>query len=350
LAAEGLFDAERKQPMPALPRRVVLLTSPTGAAVRDFLRILGRRWPLAEVVLVPVPVQGEGAAERMAQRLRAIDGWDWPQVIVLTRGGGSLEDLWAFNEEVLVRAVADCRHPILTAVGHEVDHVLADDAADLAAPTPSAAAEWLAPDWREVAGGLRVRIRQGQSALERLLERRRRRLERARESYGFRRAYDGVYEHQQATTALRTRLGRALAGQLRQRRRNWAALRSAYGLRRPEDLLVRWGHRLAENERRLERAVRQGLVGRRAHPAELAGRLQALSPKGVLSRGYALARSANGRLVRRASDLGVGDLISVEFGVGSAGARVETLQLPSGAGGRQGEIRQASPGKESGDG
>lgn len=350
LAAEGLFDAERKQPLPVLPRRVALLTSPTGAAVRDFLRILGRRWPLAEVVLVPVPVQGEGAAERIAERLRAVDRWAWPEVIVLTRGGGSLEDLWAFNEEVLVRAVAECRHPVLTAVGHEVDHVLADDAADLAAPTPSAAAEWLAPDWREVVRNLRARTRQAVGSIERHLERRRDRLERAHASYGFRRAADGVFEHQEAVTALRTRLGRALAEELRQRRESWAALRSAYGLRRPEDLLVRWGERLAEHERRLGRAVRQGLLARRTRPAELAGRLQALSPKAVLARGYALARRADGRLVRRASELGVGDLLALEFGVGSAGARVETLHLPPEGGGPPGGSRGTSPGKESGHG
>ena len=327
LAAEGLFAPERKRALPPLPRRVAVLTSPTGAAVRDFLRVLGRRWPLAEVVVVPVPVQGEGAAERIAKRIGELDRWPWPEVVVLTRGGGSLEDLWAFNEEVLVRAVAACRHPVLTGIGHEVDHVLAEDAADVAAPTPSAAAEWLAPDWREVAGGVRTATRQARAALERLLERSGERLLRARESYGFRRATDGVYEHQQAVAVLRTRLARSAADQLRRRRDAWRSLRKAYGLRRPEDLLVRWGQRVAEHERRLRRGVGVWLTGRRARPKELSGRLLALSPKGVLARGYALARRADGRLVRRAAELSIGESLHLEFGVGSAGARVETLDL-----------------------
>src|SRR5262249_42124599 len=145
LAAEGLFDPARKRSLPRFPRRIALVTSPTGAALRDLLHGLGRRWPLAEVALVPVPVQGEGAAIAIAAALRRVNAWGWPEVLIVGRGGGSLEDLWAFNEEPLIRAVAASEIPTVSAVGHEVDRTLCDDAADVRAPTPSAAAEIVTP-------------------------------------------------------------------------------------------------------------------------------------------------------------------------------------------------------------
>ena len=152
LAAEGLFDPERKRPLPAFPRRLALVTSPTGAAVRDVLQVLGRRWRGTDVVVVPTPVQGDGAATKIAAALRTAGALPGVEVVLLVRGGGSLEDLWAFNEEPVARAIAACRAPVVCGVGHEIDVTIADLAADRRALTPSEAAELAVPDGREVEG------------------------------------------------------------------------------------------------------------------------------------------------------------------------------------------------------
>lgn len=150
LAAEGLFDASRKKPLPAYPKAVGVVTSPTGAAVQDIKQILGRRFPLAEVILCPVLVQGAGAAEQIAAAVEHFNRLDCADVLIVGRGGGSIEDLWAFNEEIVARAVANSRIPVISAVGHETDFTICDFAADLRAPTPSAAAELAVPDIREL--------------------------------------------------------------------------------------------------------------------------------------------------------------------------------------------------------
>lgn len=150
LAAEGLFDASRKKPLPAYPKAVGVVTSPTGAAVQDIKQILGRRFPLAEVILCPVLVQGAGAAEQIAAAVEHFNRLGCADVLIVGRGGGSMEDLWAFNEEIVARAVANSRIPVISAVGHETDFTICDFAADLRAPTPSAAAELAVPDIREL--------------------------------------------------------------------------------------------------------------------------------------------------------------------------------------------------------
>lgn len=150
LAAEGLFDASRKKSLPAYPKAVGVVTSPTGAAVQDIKQILGRRFPLAEVILCPVLVQGAGAAEQIAAAVGHFNRLDCADVLIVGRGGGSMEDLWAFNEEIVARAVANSRIPVISAVGHETDFTICDFAADLRAPTPSAAAELAVPDIREL--------------------------------------------------------------------------------------------------------------------------------------------------------------------------------------------------------
>ena len=182
LAAEGLFDPARKQPLPRFPRRIVVVTSPTGAAVRDLLQVTGRRWPSAEILIAPAKVQGLGAAEEVAAALALANRVAGADLVIVARGGGSLEDLWAFNEEVVARAIAASRLPVVSAVGHEVDVTIADLAADLRASTPSEAGEVCVPDAREVAQQLdrlgdrlaragRSRIDQARGRLDALADR-----------------------------------------------------------------------------------------------------------------------------------------------------------------------------------
>ncbi|MCK6459171.1 MAG: exodeoxyribonuclease VII large subunit, partial [Planctomycetes bacterium] len=193
LEAEGLFDPARKRPLPAFPRRVALVTSPSGAAVKDLIHVASRRWPPLELVVVPVRVQGAGAAEEIAAGIRLADarGFD---VLVVGRGGGSLEDLWAFNEEPVARAIFLAKTPVVSAVGHEVDVTISDLVADVRAATPSAAAELVTPDRAEVMGGLRGTGQRLTRAVRRLLDDGRRRVDAAASARPFRRPLERVHE------------------------------------------------------------------------------------------------------------------------------------------------------------
>ncbi|HUY93082.1 MAG TPA: exodeoxyribonuclease VII large subunit [Pirellulales bacterium] len=283
LAAEGLFDTARKRPLPRFPRRIAFVTSPTGAAIRDFLEVLRRRWRGADVLVVPVRVQGEGAAQEIAAAIAAVNRFAVPvDCLVVGRGGGSLEDLWAFNEEAVVRAIHASRIPVVSAVGHEIDVTLADLVADVRALTPSEAAELVVPAAEEIASALR-------SHQQRLL------------------------------TALlrRALLGRARLDQL-------AAHRA---FRKPFELVHDAARRLDELSVRSNRAVRQRLIAARRQLDATANQLESLSPLGVLGRGYSLTqRLSDGRLVRDAAELNVGDEISTRFARGQAVSRVERLK------------------------
>jgi exodeoxyribonuclease VII large subunit len=257
LEAEGLFDPSRKRALPKVPRRIGLVTSASGAALRDVLQVTRRRFPAAPLLLAPTRVQGAGAEHEIAAALAALSTRDDVSVVLLVRGGGSLEDLQAFNSEAVARAVADCAVPVVCGVGHEVDVTIADLVADLRAPTPSAAAELAVPD---------------RASLARLLDRDWRRL----------------------TRAAAARLARA-SDRARQ-------ARDALHAHSPRARLLAWRARLAAAGRALERAAAARREAARARLAEASARLETLSPLGVLSRGYALVRrSEDGRIVRRAS-------------------------------------------------
>ncbi|MHC4161036.1 MAG: exodeoxyribonuclease VII large subunit [Planctomycetota bacterium] len=260
LADEGLFDAAHKKMLPAFPRRVALITSPTGAAVRDLISVASRRWPPLELVVVPVKVQGEGAAEEIADGIRLADGRGF-DVLVVGRGGGSLEDLWAFNEEVVARAIFKARAPVVSAVGHEVDVAISDLVADVRAATPSAAAETITPSGDEV---------------------------------------------RQALAGWSRRLGRAFSGKIDDLRRELALLRQARPFRKPFERIREAGLELDELGQRLGRAFADGLKERRAAVDVAAGRLDALSPLKVLARGYSVTLLED-RVVRGAAEVTTGD-------------------------------------------
>ncbi len=280
LAAEGLFDSARKRPLPRFPRRIALVTSPTGAAVRDFLQVLKRRWLGADVLVVPVRVQGEGAAQEIATAIRQVNASQAEiDVVVVARGGGSLEDLWAFNEEAVVRAIYGSRIPVVSAIGHEIDVTLSDLVADVRALTPSEAAERVVPSGDELRQTL---AQHAQRLLSQLRSR--------------------------ATTA-RMRLETLSARRV---------------FRRPFAMIQQAEQRLDELDVRATRAVQRKLADRRAQIVASAARLESLSPLGVLGRGYSLTlREADGQLIRDANALRPGDRLRTRFATGEAISRVE---------------------------
>ncbi|MFL2553348.1 MAG: exodeoxyribonuclease VII large subunit [Candidatus Rariloculaceae bacterium] len=324
LATEGLFDTERKKPLPVFPRRVGVITSPSGAAVRDILTILRRRFPAVKVLVYPTPVQGEGAAEQIAEMLKLADGRGDCDLLILARGGGSLEDLWSFNQEVVARALAAIETPVISAVGHEVDFTIADFVADVRAPTPSAAAELAAPEQSEWLTSLnRLSQRLSRAATHQLA------IAKALSiNLGHRlsRSHPGVQlrESTQRLDDLEVRLQlssqRLLSGHKTRLGKLAAALRGITPQRRLIDLnsRYRWS---AHN---LEHAMLKR-IGHKKARLELAARaLQTVSPLGTLDRGYAIVTLAtHGGIVTDTSAVEIGSSIIVRLSRGELIATVD---------------------------
>jgi exodeoxyribonuclease VII large subunit len=326
LQAEGLFDGSRKRPLPVLPRKIGIVTSLDGAALRDIINVLHRRYGNAHLVIRPTRVQGEGAAGEIARGLRAIGRVSGVDVVIVGRGGGSIEDLWAFNEEAVARAIADCPVPVISAVGHEIDVTIADFVADLRAPTPSAAAELVVTAKDEFVARidrLRDRIRAASEARVRTLAGR-------VHAVSARPAFAGF----PGRVAMRGRHAAELGHALLQRARAALAARErrVQQLRRQLDgfdagrrlALVRT--RLMSGRSRLTAAVTERRHRAAAQLAMTAGRLDALSPLSVLGRGYAVCWTADGtRIIRAASTVAPGDDVRVTLSQGALDCRVRTI-------------------------
>ncbi|MBC7160939.1 MAG: exodeoxyribonuclease VII large subunit [Immundisolibacter sp.] len=324
LAAEGLFDLDRKRPLPTLPQRLVLVTSPRGAAVHDVLTTLARRWPTIQVLLLPVPVQGDGAAPAIVKAIDTASENALGDVLLLVRGGGSLEDLAAFNDEAVVRALARCTLPTVVGVGHEVDFSLADLVADQRAPTPTAAAELVVPDRGEWLAALAQRQRRLLRALQHQLQRQQQRVDYltrrlVHPGERLRRLGDDL-------ARLQRRLGLATIACLARRRerqeRALLRLRAASPARR----IAAGAVRLDAAAGRLTRAQTQLLRARGEALAGAAARLHALSPLATLARGYAIvSRPPDLPVVHSAAQLAVGERVRLRLGSGAADARVEAI-------------------------
>ncbi len=324
LAAEGLFDATRKRALPAWPRRIGVITSPSGAAVRDVLNVLARRFALVEVEILPVPVQGKEAPPAIIAALQAASEAQRHDVLLLTRGGGSLEDLWAFNDEGVARAIAASRIPVLAAIGHEIDFTIADFVADLRAPTPSAAAELLVPDCNEV-------MRNLHRQLDRLV------LHMRTRSEGASQHVDHVFARLQAARpsariararerlqALRMRLTQVARRDSERRTARTATLHARLVGVHPRLRLARSLDHLAALDRGLRRSVALAFEARRVRLAALARTLHATSPLATLGRGYAiLIDRASGRVVRSAAGAAPGQHLRAMLADGELELRVE---------------------------
>lgn len=326
LQAEGLFDPARKRPLPRFPRTVGLVTSPSGAAVQDLIKVLRSRWPSIRIVIDPVRVQGEGAAAEIARAIRRFDRFGEADVLIVGRGGGSLEDLWAFNEEPVVRAIAESRVPVVSAVGHEVDTTLADLVADVRAATPSNAAELAVPERREVALRVRRLLAQGTLAIGQRVARHRRHLDQLTAGYGFRRHRDVIDAWRQRLDDRTDRIREALLALVAGARERVAAALGRYGWREfPRHVRERRRDGVDLGER-MARVLGDALRDRRRRAGAAADRLRALSPRLVLERGYCLARGADGSLLRAADQLTVGERFTLELARGEADARVEAVR------------------------
>ena len=324
LEAEGLFDPARKRPMPAHVRRLAIITSPSGAAVRDVLSVLARRFPMLEVELLPSLVQGETAAAQITSLLRQADASGRYDVILLTRGGGSLEDLWAFNDEQLARGIAASKTPVVSAVGHETDFSLSDFAADLRAPTPSVAAELLVPDQRDLAMRLR-RLAQRLNQLQvHTLSQAMQRADRA--------ALRLQAQSPQARLALLRHRQQAAFARLQaswrqqQERRGMHLARAAAVLRgnQPRRRLDALAERLGALAPRAQAAMARQLQRDALRLRGIARSLEAVSPLATVARGYAiLTRADDGSLVRGTSQVQAGDELRARLAEGELTVRVE---------------------------
>ncbi len=323
LAAEGLFDPARKRELPPLPRRIGVVTSPSGAALRDILKVLRRRFPAVPVVIYPTQVQGEAAKTEIVAAITTAGARAECDVLIVARGGGSLEDLWCFNEESVARAIAVSPIPVVSGVGHETDFTLADLAADLRAPTPSGAAELVVPDCREWLARARALERRAGIDMGRLLER----LAQHGDSLARRlsRTHPGFVlgQHRQRVDELGTRMVRGMRQTMGLRQ-----LEARHALTRlhaatPAALLARRREELERQRLRLAAAARLRLAADGNRLAVAAASLQAFSPLRTLERGYAIVSdAATGQVIRRAADVSVGTVVSARLAEGSIEATV----------------------------
>jgi len=324
LAAEGLFDEARKKPLPPFPSTVGVVTSPTGAAIRDMLSVLHRRWPILHIILVPVPVQGEGAGQHVADAVALLNEEAAVDVIIVGRGGGSMEDLWSFNEEVVVRAVAASRIPIVSAVGHETDVTLADFAADRRAATPSAAAETVVPVLADVVERLRALTVRNGHAMARQCAWEQRRLDAsisglAQVQLRIRREWqrtDGTIGRLKTLVCERVAVSRDL---VRQHQRELAGLNPLFYVKQGLSLIPTLVHRL-------ERQILVLNEARKRRIAAIAAQLTHLSPLAILGRGYSiLMRARDGTILRSALDAEVDEEIVARLAQGELDCTVKRV-------------------------
>ena len=288
LESEGLFAEERKRPIPRFPRCIGVITAPTGAAVRDILNITGRRYPQAKILIYPALVQGADAPASLRTGIEMLNAHGECDVLIIGRGGGSMEDLWGFNDEALVRAVAASEIPVISAVGHETDFTLCDFAADMRAPTPSAAAEIATPDGEAI----RSYVRDAQNRLDRSV---------------------GIRINDSRLAAER--------------------MADALALRSPEARLARIGERLGRLGERLDSSMDRAYTQRDMEYRGLAERLRALDPLRILDRGYSAVRDGDGKIIGRAAELRAGQRVTLVMSDGQAEAEIISKDIKSTVGG-----------------
>jgi exodeoxyribonuclease VII large subunit len=336
LKAEGLFDAERKRPLPAFPRTVGIVTSPTGAVIRDFLNIVARRHSGLRVLLYPVSVQGDSAPAEIETAIADLNVSGLIDVIVLARGGGSLEDLAAFNSERVARAIVASDLPVVSAIGHETDFTIADFAADLRAPTPSAAAELVTEAQHKIEEHLANQFHRLERATRFQVLQARQRLTRVPVSRAETRMSTLLHRSAQRLDDFSFRLEAAVTGQLREHQTQVAELGATVLRHDPRQALAQARERLTELSTRIHRSLDRTLKRTAVRVGGVDARLHSLSPLAVLDRGYALVQSAEGILIRSASQLIAGEQITTRLADGTFTSNVESISPEKGTDNEQG--------------
>jgi exodeoxyribonuclease VII large subunit len=326
LQAEGLFDSQRKKPLPVLPRCIGIVTSPTGAAIQDILRILRRRHENMRVLIYPARVQGPGAAAEIAAGIRALNRLSEVDVMIVGRGGGSLEDLWAFNEEVVARAIVESRIPVISAVGHEVDFTIADFVADLRAPTPSAAAELVVSQNNAMLEQVAVLENRLQQTFQFRLSQLRNEVLSLSADRVLASVEGRLIFYRQRLDELSFRLENRLRGRLGELQGREQFVAAGLGRFDLQQMIRFRRETLGSQLGRIQAAARLFLQATRGKVQALDNSLQALSPLGVLERGYAICRDAQGNIVKDASALHPGDSFSVRLARGVIDARTERVR------------------------
>jgi exodeoxyribonuclease VII large subunit len=323
LDAEGLFDPARKRPLPRYIRRLGVITSATGAAIRDVLSVLGRRWPLLEVDVLPVPVQGKEAPPAIVTMLRKASASGRYDAVLLTRGGGSLEDLWAFNDEAVARAVHASAVPVVSAVGHEVDFSIADFVADLRAPTPSAAAELLVPDAVAVDRHLRQLQQRLATLQQRRLQAHAQRVDHLLARLQAQRPQARLQRDHERLVHLHRRLLGVLREQQQRRQSQLERARSRLLGQHPQQRLTLLRYRLGELTQRLHHAIERRLERDRLTLQQAARALHTVSPLATLERGYAILFDEAGKVLRSTQGVDTGTALRARLADGELGLRVE---------------------------
>jgi exodeoxyribonuclease VII large subunit len=328
LEAEGLFDPAHKKALPILPRKIGIVTSPTGAVIQDMLRILGRRHHNMQILLYPCKVQGEGAAGEIAAGIRYLNTLPALDVMIIGRGGGSIEDLWPFNEEIVARAIYHSNIPVISAVGHETDFTIADFVADLRAPTPSAAAEMVVTQKSEFVEKLKNLEKQFTRGLQFYLSQLRNCVLELSAEKVLGTLLGRIRLHQQKSDELEFRLRNSQSRQLGEARARGQLLDRQLERFDPIRLLETQKKTMDHITEQLMASLRLRLQTLRARLQLVSGQLGALGPQAVLERGYAICRDAQGKVVKNAQDLSVGDLIQVSLARGKIEGRTEKIYPP----------------------
>ncbi|MCF7981047.1 MAG: exodeoxyribonuclease VII large subunit [Pseudomonadales bacterium] len=328
LEAQGLFSSDHKQPIPTLPRHIGIITSPTGAAIRDILTVLRRRFPAIPVTLIPTMVQGSGAAQQIIKAIELansdLSGIAPMDVLILGRGGGSLEDLWCFNEEAVARAIYASKIPIISAVGHEIDFTIADFVADLRAPTPSAAAEMIAPDqeeWRRnltayaqyLTDTVRRKLKQEQALLSSLQKR-------------LRHPGRQLQDYAQRLDYIETRMSHATSNGLKLRQANVVHLLAELRQHQPTHLIKSLRMQSKQMEQRLKTSIKQIIRQRQQQLQANAQALHTLSPLETLQRGYAIVMNKERQIVRSATSVKIGDRVTAQLALGQLHCSVDAIE------------------------
>jgi exodeoxyribonuclease VII large subunit len=324
LQQEGLFAQERKQALPTLPEHIGVITSPTGAAIHDILTVLERRFPSIPVTVLPVAVQGQDAAPQIAQAIDRANRAQLFDVLIVGRGGGSLEDLWPFNEEIVARAIANSQLPIVSAVGHEVDFTIADFVADARAATPSAAAEMLSPDgedWLQTFAGYEILLEEG---IKRKLAQQQQKVEWLRSR--LRHPGERLQSQSQTLDNLDLRLQAAIKARLERQAQSLLNLSNRHQAKHPRERLQREQLKLQNLQEKLRALLNKKINGEQQRFAKAAGLLNAVSPLNTLKRGYAIVSNEEGVVLSSVQAVKAGDNIQAKLSDGELSCTVNTLK------------------------